>query len=82
MQATLRLVNHFESEQAKHGAFFDLIKNEEHWKGPIHCIIPERDFNLFDDAVRFFTSGSLTVVKKHGSLVECKANGYWVDCGA
>ena len=62
---------------------FDMIKNDTHWKYPIHAMIPQTMFEQFNKACIFYTSGGLTIVKTHpDSMIEVKANGYYVDCGA
>lgn len=79
----LKVTTTFEAERKMHSAFFDQIKNEENWKYPIHCIVPEHFFKQFNAACRFFTASHLEIVKHHaGGMVECKANGYYIDCGA
>ena len=61
---------------------FDLIKNDENWKYPIHAIIPSSMFDQFNKACIFYTSGGLTIIKAHSdNMIEVKANGYYVDCG-
>lgn len=83
MNTELKVTTLFEAERRMHSAFFDQIKNEENWKYPIHCIIPGCFFKQFNDAVRFFTAGSLYQVKEHaGGMIECRANGYYEDCGS
>lgn len=79
----MKNITSLEYERAKHGALFDLIKDPKNWKNPIDCWIPKQSFEDFHQAVVFFTAGFLQQTgEENGSLIRCKANGYYVDCGA
>jgi len=80
----MKIVTTFDYERAKHTALFDKIKDSKNWKNPIDCWIPQGSFESFNQAVVFFTGGSLYQVpgEENGDLIHCKANGYYVDCGA
>lgn len=81
--SVMNLITSFEYEKAKHGALFDLIKDQNNWKNPIDCWVPKHSFEDFNQAVVFYTAGSLYQTREvKGEMVRCKANGYYVDCGA
>ena len=79
------VVSSFDFERTKHKALFDLICNKENWKLPIDCWIPQNAFEEFNQAVVFFTAGFLYRTGETtaaGTMIRCKANGYYTDCGA
>jgi hypothetical protein len=79
----MRNVTSYDYEKAKYHSLFDLIKDQNNWKNPIDCWIPKHTFEDFNQAVVFFTSGFLyRTGEESGSFIHCKANGYYVDCGA
>lgn len=73
----IRVVNTFDAERAANTALFNLIQNKEHWKNPIHCVIPKRDFEAFNKATIYFTGEGLSIVGEDRLTYECVSNGYW-----
>ena len=83
----MRTVTQYEYEKIKCKALFDLICDEVNWKNPITCMIPARCFNDFNDAVVFFTGGPLLTTENVNEgeperLVQCHADGYYINIGA
>ena len=73
----IRVCNRNDAEHATNLALFTLIQNKDHWKNPIHCIIPKRDVEAFNKAAVYFTGGGLCIVGEDKGNVECKGSGYW-----
>ena len=73
----IKVCNRLETEQAVNHALFSLIQDKDHWKNPIHCIIPARDYDAFNRAVTYFTGGGLCIVGEDKGKLECKGSGYW-----
>ncbi len=63
---------------------FDLVKDSDHWKNPINCVIKDpgqETLNLIEQSVAFF-AGCETQITKSGKFVAISAAGYFNTLGA
>lgn len=49
-------MNTYEVERESLLEFFERVQNPLDWKAPIDAFVPERDFEMTDRAIRFFTA--------------------------
>lgn len=84
IDTTLRFTGSQSTVEGKiYKTLFDMIQNTTNWKYPIHAIIPANMFEQFNRACIHYTTGGLTIIRvMDEGMVEVKANGYYVDCGA
>ena len=43
---------------------FDILTRKKHWKDPISTWVPERLYNVYNDACRFYTATNLSIVTR------------------
>lgn len=72
----MRIANSVSTERAAKKALFELIENKEHWKKPIHALIPINKFNDFNQAVIYFHGEGIRVVSESDGFLEVKNSGY------
>lgn len=72
----MRTASTAHTEKAVHKALFEMIEDKEHWKKPIHALIPSDKFVEFNRATTYFHGEGLTVISISDGWTEVKNNGY------
>ena len=72
----MRIASNAHTDRAIHKAYFERIESKNHWKEPIHALIPSERFQEFDLAVAYFHGEGLTVVSESDGWTEVKNQGY------
>ena len=72
----MRIASNTHTDRAIHKAYFERIESKNHWKEPIHALIPSERFQEFDLAVAYFHGEGLTVVSESDGWTEVKNQGY------
>jgi len=63
-------------------AAFNKVADPENWKNPINAVIPLKDRNIVDRAIKYF-AGSVAKFSWCGNNSwYVKANGYYMDIGS
>lgn len=62
-------------------AAFDLIKDNEHYKNPVHATIPREDFAITSVACSFFTGSALDIAETTDTHYVVEAEGYFAAMG-
>ena len=78
----MKIVTSYQYEQTKLKSLFDQICDEKDWKNPIHCVIPKKAFNDYNETCVHFTGAGLTPKEPFGEMIECASPGYYNNLGA
>ena len=78
----MKIISSYQYEQGRLKSLFDQICDEKNWKNPIHCVIPSRAFNDYNEACVHFTGAGLTIKSPSSDMVECTSPGYYHNIGA
>lgn len=74
----------FDYTRAELSAYFDMVKNDEHWKNPIDKIVRIKDFRTkvgIREAVVFYTGSTPSFTPTAGHF-RVTAAGYYMTIGA
>lgn len=70
-------VRNFKAREEKK-RLFDLVKDKEHWKGPINAIVSDKEnAEAICDAVNYFTGTYADVEDLGDGTMRVEAPGYW-----
>ena len=72
----MKIASTAHTEKAVKKALFEMIEDKEHWKKPIHALIPSDKFVDFSLAVAYFHGEGLTAVSESDGWLEVKNQGY------
>jgi hypothetical protein len=81
----MKIITSYQYEQGRLKSLFDQICDEKNWKNPIHCVIPSRAFNDYNEACVHFTGAGLTLKGDFDNkvdMIECTSPGYYGFIGA